>query len=149
MNKSSTGIVNTIVAPLAGWLLLMGGYQLAAALVGGRLTFKPEESYLWRLWLPTVGILTFESGVLIIASLWLICRQLPKRFGVVCGAVLGAALPPLIGLCTGLVEESLGPSLLFRWNAMEGWIWGLMLALPSAVASAIALICMARKGTRV
>jgi hypothetical protein len=142
--KSSHPIMNAVLVPFGIWCFLIGGYQILAALVTGKLTFKPDQFYLWTLWLPVVGMLTLETGVVTIASLCLFCRKLPRYFGVVCAAGLGLVIPPVVGLSTGLIEENIGHSLLSRWNAIEGWIWGLVLAVPNAVAAAMVVVQMRR-----
>lgn len=128
----------------------MVGFQLVAALLMGKLPFRTSELYVWTLWFPVIGLLTLATGLLTSPLLCVFCRKLPAHFAVMSAAVLGLMLPPLVGLLTGLIQENLGHRLLGRWNATEGWIWGLVSAIPSAVAAAVvALIQMRRVKGRV
>lgn len=129
------------------WLLLMVGWQLIASIAAGKLEFQPNELYLWDLWAPTVLILTLETGIAAVALLmpW---RRARISIQMSCAAIIGLVTPPLIGLLTGLVEEKMGASLLFRWTAMEGWTWGIVSALPSALAIVVAVIWLGRTATK-
>lgn len=112
------------------WCLLMQGYELAALCLLGK---------------PPVGIAEFFKetsgllflGVPITALLSVACRKWPGAIGIVISSVSGLTLPPALGLSIGLMHETFGYSARFPSNAIEGWIVGLVSAVPSAIAAAI------------
>ena len=120
------------------WLLVTYGYLIVTGLVTGALPIKTGQSYVWRSMLKTQALFAFEIGVLTVFSMWVFCRNKSKRWRMVCAGLLGLIIAPAMGFATGWVEEQFGHSVFFNWNVLEGWIWGLGLAVPNAVvASAI------------
>lgn len=123
------------------WYFLMLAYQLCAALATGALTLRRGELYLWSLWLRTI-VPTLVIGVITVGCVFLFCRKLPVGLRVACAFLVGLMVPPLAGVTLGLINENYNYSLLGQLNGLQGWISGLVSAVPSGVAAAMALIGM-------
>ncbi len=103
--------------------------------IAGKSPFGLEQKYVWM-----QALLT---GVVTIAAVGPICSKLPRYFDVACAALLGLLLAPAVGLCGGWIREYFYFQSL-RQNMLEWWIGGLVLAVPNAVAAAIAVVPMGR-----
>lgn len=111
------------------WCFLMLAYQITAFLLMGKL---------WFIGLPLLRSIvpTLIMGVIVMGCIFLSCRKLRTGLRVVLGFLIGLVIPLLAGLSIGLLIESAG-----HWGAaLQGWILGVVSAVPSGVAAAIAVI---------
>ena len=135
--------VRFFVKSLGLWFLTMAGVQCIAGLATGKLAFGRNELYFWKLWASGL-ILSLETGAAV-TSLLLPFRKLARMpLRILCAAIVGLVIPAVIGFLTGLVEEKTGDSLLWQWNTIDGFTWGLLFALPSALAGVIAILWFGR-----
>jgi len=113
----------------------MGCCLFALYAIAGKPPFGLEQKYVWM-----QALLT---GTVTIAAVGPICSKLPRYFDVACAALLGLLLAPVVGFCGGWIVETYY-SQSVRQSMTESWINGLMLAVPNAVAAAIAVVPMGR-----
>jgi len=113
----------------------MGCCLFALYAIAGKPPFGLEQKYVWM-----QALLT---GAVTIAAVGPICNKLPSYFDVTCAAVLGLVLAPAVGLCGGWIGEHYY-SQSFGRNMLAWWSDGLVLAVPNAVAAAIAVVQMRR-----
>jgi len=114
-------------------------FYLVAALAKGALTFRPGELYLWMPWLSGIVPTILVLGTITVGCVFLFCRNLPTRLRFVFASFIGLIIPPFLGVSMGFMNETYG---YFEKTAVQAWIVGLVLAVPSAVAASIAVIGM-------
>lgn len=135
--------IRFFVKSLGLWFLTVAGVGCIEGFATGHLAFGRNELYSWKLWAPGL-ILSLETGAAV-TSLLIPFRKLARMpLRILCAAIVGLVIPAVIGFLSGLVEEKMGDSLLWQWNAMDGYTLGLESALPSALASVIAILWFGR-----
>ena len=133
-------VLKTYILSLCVWEGVVAASLMIMYVLAGRKSLGPED----QRYLSFAGIV----GLVVASLCWFTCRKLARVGSVLAGIALGVTIPIVAGWIGGKAADHWITGWGHYRTALDLWIEGLQLSLPSGIAGAVIGLYQGRKATQ-